>query len=193
MKDSVRNLSKQLLSDYKCKLEKISFEYHRSDDTWQAQQRVVFSRKDATTALLYNLQTGKIILTKQFRLPTYVNGNKTGELIEACAGTLDDNETPEQCIIREIEEETGYKTNNVSKIFEAYLSPGSVTEKVYFFIAEYAAEMKRGKGGGTDETEDIEVMELSLKEAYDMIAGGEIKDAKTIMLLQYAVLHKILG
>ena len=192
MSDKVKNLVTERLSDYQCKLEKATFDYLRNDGNWQTQHRVVFSRKDACVVLLYNKETKMVILMSQFRLPTYVNGNKTGMLIEACAGTIDDNETPEQCIRREIEEETGYKITEVKKIYEAYLSPGSVTEKLHFFIAEYAEEMKQGKGGGTDETEDIEVMELPFEKAVEMISSGEIVDAKTIMLIQYAQINKLL-
>ncbi len=191
MNNKVKNLTKELLSDYKCKLEKVNFDYHRSDGSWQPQQRVVFSRKDASVVLLYNTKTKNIILTKQFRLPTYFNGNESGMLMEACAGTIDDNETPEDCITREIEEETGYKIEQVAKIFEAFLTPGSVTEKLYFFTAEYSENMKQNEGGGTDETEDIEVMEIPFEQAFLMFANGEIQDAKTILLLQHAKLNKL--
>ncbi len=193
MNDRIKNLQSELLSDYHCKLQKITFDYLRSDGEWQTQKRVVFSRKDATVVLLYNRETKTIILTDQFRLPTYVNGNESGMLIEAPAGTIDDDESPETCIRREIEEETGYKVNEVKRVMQAYLSPGSVTEKLYFFIAEYNASMKKGKGGGTDETEDIEVQETPIADAVEMIANGSIQDAKTIMLIQYAQIHKLLG
>ncbi len=192
MNDRVKNLKAELLSDYQCKLQKITFDYLRSDDNWQTQKRVVFSRKDATVVLLYNRETKTIILTDQFRLPTYVNGNKSGMLTEAPAGTIDEGENPETCIRREIEEETGYQISEVKQVMQAYLSPGSVTEKLYFFVAEYNANMKKGKGGGTDETEDIEVDETPFADAVKMIADGSIQDAKTIILIQYAQINKLL-
>ena len=193
MNTRVKNLKAELLSDYQCKLQKITFDYLRSDGNWQTQHRVVFSRKDATVVLLYNRETKAIILTSQFRLPTYINGNESGMLTEAPAGTIDDNESPEECIKREIEEETGYKVNKVKRVMQAYLSPGSVTEKLYFFIAEYKEAMKQGKGGGTDESEDIEVTGTAFADAVKMVATGSIQDAKTIMLIQYAQIHKLLG
>ena len=142
--------------------------------------------------MLYNKEQKTVILTRQFRLPTFINGNETGMLIEACAGLLD-KDNAEDCIRRETEEETGYKITDVRKIFEAYMSPGSVTEILHFFIAEYAKEMKVSEGGGLDhEEENIEVLELDISEAMRMVASGEVKDAKTIMLLQYIKLHGIL-
>ena len=131
-------------------------------------------------------------MTRQFRLPTYLNGNETGMLIEACAGLLD-KDNAEDCIRRETEEETGYKVKSVRKIFEAYMSPGSVTEIVYFFVAEYSVAMKVNEGGGVDhEEENIEVLELKFEEALTMIDSGEIKDGKTIMLLQHLRLKNLL-
>lgn len=191
MNDRVKNLKAELLSDYQCKLQKITFDYLRSDGKWQTQHRVVFSRKDATVVLLYNRENKTIVLTDQFRLPTYVNGNESGMLTEAPAGTIDEGESPETCIRREIEEETGYQVAEVKQVMEAYLSPGSVTEKLYFFVAEYNENMKKGKGGGTDETEDIEVTETPFADAVKMIADGSIQDAKTIMLIQYAQINKL--
>lgn len=191
MNDHVKNLTKELLSDYKCKLEKVSYDYLRSEGNWQHQDRVVFTRPDASVALLYNKVSGKIILINQFRIPTYVNGNDSGMLLEACAGTIDKGETPEGCIKREIEEETGYHIKEVKPVFDVYLSPGSVTERLYFFTAEYNAVMKKSTGGGTDETEDIAIKEILFEEAVAMIGNGKIKDAKTVMLLQYAQLQNL--
>jgi len=139
---------------------------------------------------LYNKERKTVILTRQFRLPTYINGNESGMLIETCAGLLD-TDNAEDCIRRETEEETGYKVSSVKKIFEAYMSPGSVTEVLYFFTAEYSKNMKVNEGGGVDEHEDIEVMELDFEKAYGQINTGEIKDGKTIMLLQYAKLNNL--
>ena len=130
-------------------------------------------------------------MTRQFRLPTYINGNSTGFLIEACAGVLD-NDNPEDCIKRETEEETGYKISKLEKIFEAYMSPGSVTELLHFYIAEYADDMKVNEGGGLkEEGENIEVLEINFEKAIEMIVSGEIKDAKTIMLLQHLLIKNL--
>jgi nudix-type nucleoside diphosphatase (YffH/AdpP family) len=138
---------------------------------------------------LYNSNKKTVVLTRQFRLPTYLNGNTSGMVIEACAGLLD-TENPEECIIRETEEETGYRLSSVKKVFQSYMSPGSVTEILHFFIGEYQSEMKVSEGGGlAEEHENIEVLEYSFDEAYQMIASGEINDAKTIMLLQYAKIN----
>lgn len=138
---------------------------------------------------MYHPQKQTIILTRQFRLPTYLNGNQSGFLIEACAGLLD-KDNPEDCIKKEVEEETGYRVDKVVKVFEAYMSPGSVTELLYFFIAEYSEDMKVNDGGGlAKEQENIEVLELTLEKAFDMIHSGEIRDGKTIMLLQYLKLQ----
>ncbi len=192
MNNRIKNLNKELLSDYKCKLEKITLDYLRSDSRWQHEERVVFSRNDATTVLMYNKMNKMVILANQFRLPTYMNGNESGMLIEAPAGTIDENESPEVCIRREIEEETGYRVNSVKQIMQAYLSPGSVTERVYFFVAEYNSSLKIAPGGGTDETEDIEINEVLFTDIIAMVEDGRIKDAKTIMLIQYAQLHHLL-
>jgi GDP-mannose pyrophosphatase NudK len=181
----VQIIHTEILSDNWYTLRKITYEYLNKDGSVQRTSREAYDRGNGATILLYNTELKKVILTRQFRLPTFINGNKSGMLIEACAGLLDD-EHPEDCIRRETEEETGYKIKAVKKIFEAYMSPGSVTEIVHFFIAEYAATMKTGEGGGVlAEEENIEVLEIDIDHAYDMISTGEIKDGKTIMLLQY--------
>ena len=142
--------------------------------------------------LLYNVVKGTVILTRQLRIPTYVNGNTDGMMIEACAGLLDKDD-PEECIRREAEEETGYTLTDVKKVMEVYMSPGGVTEILYFFIAAYSDAMKTGEGGGLEkEQENIEVLEMTFNEAFSMIKSGEIKDAKTIMLLQHIRLEGIL-
>ena len=184
-------INTEILSDNWYTLRKFTYEYLKNDGTVQVQQREAYDRGNGAAILLYNKQLKTIILTRQFRLPTFVNGNQSGMLIEACAGLLD-NDNPEDCIRREAEEETGFKVSAVKKIFEAYMSPGSVTEMLYFFVAEYSHSMKAGDGGGlAHEQEDIEVMELPFAQAFEMIATGEIKDGKTIMLLQYAMLHQL--
>ncbi|MFI5453437.1 GDP-mannose pyrophosphatase NudK [Pedobacter sp. UC225_61] len=188
----VKILKTELLSDNWYILKKLTYEYLKKDGTHQQQTREVYDRGNGATILLYNTTQQTVILTKQFRLPTFVNGNEGGMLIETCAGLLD-KDNPEDCIKRETEEETGYKIKDVRKIYEVYMSPGSVTEKIYFFIAEYSSDMKINDGGGVDgEEENIEVLELSINEAIEMLDNGEIKDAKTIMLLQYIKLKNIL-
>ncbi|MDF2552436.1 MAG: nudK [Chryseobacterium sp.] len=175
----------EILSDNWYTLKKITFNIHKKDGKVETQSREAYDRGNGAVILLYNTTSKTVILTKQFRMPTYINGNSTGMLIEACAGLLD-NDNPEECIKRETEEETGYKISKVEKIFEAYMSPGSVTEILHFFIAEYSSEMKITNGGGLeDEGEDIEVLEIYFEKALEMIDSGEIKDAKTIMLLQH--------
>ena len=170
-------------------LKKISYRFTDEKGNEKIHTREVYDRGNGATILLYNKENKTVILTQQFRLPSYVNGNETGMLIEACAGLLD-KDNAEDCIKRETEEETGYKIKDVRKIFEAYMSPGSVTEMLYFFVAEYTKAMKINNGGGIEEEqENIEVLEMSLKDALQKIQTGEIKDGKTIMLLQYAALN----
>lgn len=192
MIDNIKILDTKVLSDNWYVLRKITYEYTKRDGSTSTQSREAYDRGNGATILLYNKAQKTVILTRQFRLPTYVNGNASGMLIEACAGLLD-KDNAEDCIRRETAEETGYKITDVRKIFEAYMSPGSVTEILYFFIAEYVQEMKVAEGGGVEhEEENIEVLELGIDQAMQMIATGEIKDGKTIMLLQYVKLHGIL-
>lgn len=182
-------LKNEILSDNWYTLRKVTYNYLKKDGQWETQSREAYDRGNGATILLYNKKTKTIILTRQFRLPTYLNGNETGMLIEACAGLLD-KDNAEECIRRETEEEIGYKISSVEKVFEVYMSPGSVTEIVHFFIAEYTKDMKVNDGGGVqEEQENIEVLELDFNKAYTMIASGEIKDAKTIMLLQHAKIN----
>ena len=185
-------LGTEILSDNWYTLKKITYAFRKRDGSTQTQSREAYDRGNGATILLYNKENGTVVLTRQFRLPTFVNGNASGMLIEACAGLLD-KDNAEDCIRRETEEETGYKITEVRKIFEAYMSPGSVTEILYFFVAEYARSMKVHDGGGiAHEQEDIEVLEISFGKAMQMIVDGEIKDGKTIMLLQYAKLNNLL-
>jgi len=192
MIENVKIIKTEILSENWYVLKKITYEYLKKDNTWQIQNREAYDRGNGATILLYNKNQQTVILTRQFRLPTFINGNSSGMLIEACAGLLD-KDNPEDCILRETEEETGYKITDVRKIFEAYMSPGSVTEILYFFIAEYHKSMKVTEGGGVEHEEEIiEVLELNIQEAMNMINTGEIKDGKTIMLLQYIKLNNIL-
>jgi len=191
MNEKIKILSTDILSNNWYTLKKITYEYLQKDGTKQIQNREAYERGNGATILLYNKENKTVILTRQFRMPTFINGNETGMLIEACAGLLD-KDNPEDCIKRETEEETGYKVSDVRKVFEAYMSPGSVTEILYFFIAEYTMDMKVHEGGGMEhEQEDIEVLEMAFDKAYAMIESGEIRDAKTIMLLQYAKLNNL--
>jgi nudix-type nucleoside diphosphatase (YffH/AdpP family) len=190
MNERVKIHKTEILSNNWYTLKKLTFDFQRKDGQWVSQNREAYDRGNGSTILLYNKEKKTVILTRQFRLPTYINGNESGMLIEACAGLLD-KDNAEDCIRRETEEETGYKVSSVKKIFEAYMSPGSVTEVLYFFIAEYSATMKVNEGGGVDEHEDIEVLEIDFEKAYGQIRTGEIKDAKTIMLLQYAKLNNL--
>jgi len=187
----VKILEAETLSNNKYLLKKYTYEFEKKDGSSEVQTREVYDRGNGATVLLYNKEQRTVILTRQFRFPSFVNGNPDGMLIEACAGLLDDD-NPEDCVKREAEEETGFKIDKVRKIFEAYMSPGSVTEIVYFFVAEYSKDMKINEGGGmAHEQEDIEVLEISFDDAVRMMATGEIKDGKTIMLLQYARLHNL--
>lgn len=187
MNSNLRNISTEILSKNWYTLNKITFDYLQKDGTWITQSREAYDRGNGAVILLYNNETKTVILTQQFRMPTYINSNETGMMIEACAGLLDEN-NPEDCIRRETEEETGFRLHDVKKIYEAYMSPGSVTEILYFFVGEYNNNHKIHEGGGID-NENIEVMELDFKVALEMVKLGEIKDAKTIMLLQYAQIN----
>ena len=192
MNTKIRNIKKQLLSDNWYTLNKYSFDYQNSRGEWGSQEREAYDRGNGSTILLSNASKQRVILTRQFRLPSFVNGNADGMLVEACAGLLEEHNA-EECIKKEAEEETGYRIDKVEKIFEAYMSPGSVTEILHFYVAEYSEDMKVSEGGGVaHEQEDIEVLELRFDDAFSMIASGEIKDAKTIMLLQYAKINQLL-
>jgi len=191
MAREVRIIKEEILSNNWYTLKKITFDFQEQDGSWHTISREAYDRGNGATILLYNKQKKTVILTRQFRLPTYINGNQDGMLIEACAGLLDKDQ-PEEAIRRETREETGYQIQEVHKIFEAYMSPGSVTEILYFFVAEYSAREKVDGGGGID-NEDIDVLELPFETALSMITTGQIKDGKTIMLLYYAQLHNLVG
>ena len=186
--DRVRVKNVETLSDRHYRLNEVEFDYRRGNGEWQTQKREVFDRGHAAALLPYNLANRTVVLAQQFRLPAYLAGHDD-LMIEAAAGMLDD-ETPEKRIRAEAEEELGYRLHDVHKVFEAFMSPGSVTEKLHFFVAEYEATMRIGDGGGlAEEGEDIEVLELPIDTALAMISEGRIVDAKTIMLLQYAALN----
>jgi GDP-mannose pyrophosphatase NudK len=190
--EKIRILNEVLLSDNWYTLKKYDYEILKNNGRWEKQSREVYDRGNGAVILLYNREFKTVILTRQFRLPSFVNGNETGFLIEACAGLLD-RDHPEEAIRRETEEETGYRIKEVRKVFELYMSPGSVSEILYFFIAEYSSQMKVHEGGGIEhEQEDIEVLEIGFEKALGMIEEGEIKDAKTVLLLQYMQIREIL-
>lgn len=190
---NVKIIRQDILSDNWYKLNKFTFEATQKDGTVIIQEREAYDRGNGATILLYNSEQASVVLTKQFRLPTYVNGNPTGMMIETCAGLLDDD-NPEECIRRETEEETGYQISAVKKVFEVYMSPGSVTEILHFFVAQYHSSMKVSDGGGAEnEQENIEVMEVAFTDALKMVTNGDIRDAKTIMLLQYAQINQLIN
>jgi GDP-mannose pyrophosphatase NudK len=192
MKTRIRNLREKLLSDNWYILKKWTFDYQMNDGNWSEQSREVYDRGNGATILLINRGNKKVILTRQFRIPTYLNGNSDGMLIETCAGLLD-GDSPEECVRRESEEETGFTVQNVRKLFEAYMSPGAVTEIVHFFVGDYDHSSKEGPGGGLHtEQEEIEVLEISFDEAKSWLQDGTIKDGKTIMLLQHAILNRLI-
>lgn len=189
--DKLKNIRTEVLSNNYYTLNKLTFDYRLSNGNWVTQVRECYDRGDGAGILLYNKEKGRVILTRQFRMPTFLNDNKDGLLIEICAGMLD-KDNPEACIIRETEEEVGYRLKEVKKVFEAYSSPGVMTEKMHFFVGEYTDAMKVSAGGGLEsEHEDIEVLELPFTEAIAMLNNGEIHDTRTIVLLQYALIHKL--
>ena len=186
--DRIRVRDVRLLSDNWYVLKATTFDWRRADGSWQTQSRETYDRGNGAALLPYNLAARTVVLTRQFRYPAYVNGHDD-LLVEAPAGLLDDA-TPEERIRAEVEEETGYRLGAIRKIFECFMSPGSVTEKLHFFVGEYDAAMRVGDGGGLEtEGEEIAVLELPFDQAMTMIGTGEIADAKTIMLLQYAALN----
>ena len=188
MKERLRIKKVETLADDWYVLKKTTFEIQRRDGTWQQQSRETYDRGNGATILLYNLARRTVVLVRQFRFPAFANGH-SGLLIETPAGLLDEA-TPEDRIKAEVEEETGYRVDRVRKVFEAFMSPGSVTEKLYFFVAEYDSGDKTSLGGGKHaEGEDIEVLELSMEDAMKAIESGDIVDGKTIMLLQHAYIH----
>ena len=192
MSASIKNVKKELLSDNWYFLYKYSFDFLKSDGEWEQHQREVYDRGNGAAILLINPEKGTVILTSQFRIPTFVNGNDTGMMIEVPAGLLD-GLNPEECIKKEVEEETGYRVSNVTKVMETYMSPGSVTEILYLFVGIYEDHMKFSEGGGArEETEHIEVLEIPFKEVLQMVADGRLKDAKSILLIQHAALNKLI-
>ncbi|WP_345741921.1 NUDIX domain-containing protein [Seonamhaeicola maritimus] len=190
--DKIKNIEHTLLSDNYYILNKVNFDYLMKSGIWVNQMREVYDRGDGAGILLYNKEKKTVILTKQFRMPTFLNDNEDGFLVEIAAGMLD-KDNPKACVIRETEEETGYRIKEVKKVYEGYSSPGVMTEKMHFFVGEYTDDMKVNEGGGlASEYEDIEVLEMAFEKAVSMLNNGEIVDTRTIVLLQYAIIHKLL-
>ena len=191
--NNLKNIKYHTLSSAWATLERIDYDFKFKDGSWKRLSRESYNRGNGTSILLYNKEKQTVILTKQFRMPAYVNDVNDGMSIEVCAGALDKNESPETCIIREVEEEVGYKVKSVKKVMESYMSPGAVTEKMHYFIAEYSEDMKINDGGGVEsEDEEIEVLEIPFNKALEMVNTFKIKDAKTIVLLQYAQINNLL-
>lgn len=191
MSSKIENIRQELLSDNWYTLNKYTYDLKREKGGSVEQVREVYDRGNGATILLYNRAKGTVVLINQFRMPTYLNGNTSGMLLEACAGLLD-NDSPEQCVRREAMEETGFQLTEVKKVFEAYMSPGGVTELIHFFIAEYQDSERTSVGGGIED-EDIDVVELPFSDAIAMIADGRLKDGKTIMLLQHLQITQLMA
>jgi len=192
MNQDIEVLETVVLADDWYTLRKVTFRQRGADGTWTIQSREAYDRGNGAAVLLYNPDRGTVVLTRQFRLPTYVNGNSDGMLVEVCAGLLD-GEDPETAIRREAQEETGFRVGEVRKVFEAYMSPGSVTEILHFFTAAYQEGDRVSSGGGTGADERIEVLELNFDQAMAMVTDGRIRDGKTVLLLQYAAIHRLCG
>ena len=192
--NNLKNITKTTLSKEWAKLDRIDYDYQFKNGEWKRISRECYNRGNGSAILLYNLEKNTVILTKQFRMPIYENNKSEGMSIEVCAGAIDNNDDPLETIIRETEEEVGYKINDAKKVLTAYTSPGALTEKMFLYVASYKTDMKISEGGGLDsENEEIEVLELQFSKALEMIKNEEIIDAKTIMLLQYAQINKLLG
>ncbi|WP_380184764.1 GDP-mannose pyrophosphatase NudK [Kalamiella sp. sgz302252] len=186
MSVKVEVIKDKILSENWFLLRNFTYDLTTKEGVTLRHKREVYDRGDGATILLYNREKNSVILTRQFRIATWLNGNASGMLIEACAGLLDDDE-PEECIRKEAIEETGYQPGKVEKIYDLYMSPGGVTERLHFFAAEYHDSLRATAGGGVDD-EDIDVLELSFPEAWAMVKAGKIKDGKTVMLLQHALI-----
>lgn len=186
MMASIQILNKEKLSDKKYLLEEVIYQKPDLEGKLHEQTNEIYYRPDAVAVLLVDRALEKFVLTRQFRLPTFLNGNDSGYLVETCAGLIDEGETPEQAARREVEEETGYPISSLTRIGAAYSSAGGITEYLYLFIADCDCEGEHGQGGGLEaEGEDIELVEMSFSEAKEKLLAGGFRDAKTIMLLQH--------
>lgn len=188
LEDRVRVREERLLADHWSTLKTTRFDFLRRDGRWQPQQRETYDRGHGAAILLYDLAHRRVVLTRQFRYPTFVAGHRE-LMVEVPAGKLD-GASPEACIRDEAQQEAGFRVREAREVFRPYMSPGSVTERVHCFVAEYSGDDRIDAGGGLEaEGEDIEVFEADFDDAMAMIARGEIVDAKTMLLLQYAALH----
>ncbi|MGR7814484.1 NUDIX domain-containing protein [Lacinutrix undariae] len=194
MNDRLKNITRTILSKEWATLYRINYDYKFNDGIWKSVSRESYDRGNGACVLLYNTEKNTVILTSQFRMPIYENNDNKGYSVEVCAGVIDGNEDAETCVIRETEEEVGYKILSAKKVLETYMSPGAVTEKIFLFVAEYTDAMKVNSGGGLiSEREEIEVLEIPFTDALKMLRTGEIQDAKTVLLLQYAQLNKLVS
>ena len=190
----LKNITRTTLSNDWATLHRIDYDYQFEGGEWRRLSRETYNRGNGSGILLYNTKKSTVILTKQFRMPVYDVNKNEGMSIEVCAGAIDNNDSPKATIIREVEEEVGYRISDATQVLSAYTSPGALTEKMYLFIAEYTNDMKVNEGGGLEiENEDIEVLELPFSKAIEMVKNEEIIDAKTIMLLQYAQINRLLS
>ena len=192
MSENVKKIVHKTLSKAWATLNQIDYDYKFKDGSWKRVSRESYDRGNGTGVLLYNIEKSTVILTRQFRMPIYEKNPNEAMSIEVCAGAIDNNDSPESTIIREVEEEVGYRIKEVEKVMEAYMSPGALTEKMFLYVAPYSDAMKVNEGGGVaGEHEEIEVLEMSFSKAIKMMQSGDIRDAKTIMLLQYAQMKKL--
>jgi GDP-mannose pyrophosphatase NudK len=191
MSIKIEVIKDKILSDNYFILRNITYDLYRNEAEAIRHKREVYDRGNGATMLLYNRDKKTVVLTRQFRVATWVNGNPDGMLIEACAGLLDADE-PEVCARKEAIEETGYEVGEVEKVFELYMSPGGVTELIHFYMAEYSDAQRDNAGGGIDD-EDIDVLEIPFLQALEMVASGEIRDGKTVILLQQLQLRGIMN
>ena len=192
--NNLKNIKKVTLSEEWATLHRIDYDYQFANGEWKNVSRECYNRGNGSAILLYNPKRGTVILTKQFRMPIYEVNKNEGMSIEVCAGAIDNNDTPLETIIRETQEEVGYKISSATHVLSAYTSPGAITEKMFLFISEYNETMKVSKGGGVDsENEEIEVLELQFSKVLEMVKNETIIDAKTIMLIQYVQLNNLLA
>jgi nudix-type nucleoside diphosphatase (YffH/AdpP family) len=191
--NKIKNVTSKVISNFWGKLERVNFDFTFKNGKSVNLTHEVYGKSDGVAILLYNPKTKKVILSKQFRMPVYVAGVSNGFSIEVVGGAMDENETAETCVIRETEEEVGYKISEVKRVTTTFLSPGIVKERVHLFIGEYKDQDKTEKGGGlVEEDEEIEELETFFVNAVKMIETEEIIDARTIMLLQYLQINKLL-
>jgi GDP-mannose pyrophosphatase NudK len=189
----VNNVVSNVISNIWATLEHVSFDFTFNNGNTARLTHEVYGKSDGVAVLLYNPETKKVVLSKQFRMPMYVAGVKNGFSIEVCGGTIDENESPETSVIRETKEEVGYRISGAQKVNTVFLSPGLMREQVHLYIAEYTEEDKIYRGGGSaNENEEIIVLETLFENALKMIASQEIVDARTIMLLYHLKMHNLI-